>query len=69
MKKVQLRTDLKCGGCVAIVQPGLDKLENLKNWEVELTSPNKILTIEGSDNITADVQAVFKAAGYSAEKF
>lgn len=69
METLKFKTNIKCGGCIATVTPFLNKLETIENWEVDTTSPDKILTIKGIHNL--DSKAVVQAlenAGYKAEQ-
>lgn len=66
MQKHQFKTNIKCGGCTAAVKPHLDGAAAITHWEVDLTSPNKILTVT-TDLPEADVVAIVKSAGYQAE--
>ncbi|NSL85618.1 heavy-metal-associated domain-containing protein [Chitinophaga solisilvae] len=68
METVQFKTNIKCSGCIATVTPGLNETAGADNWEVDLQSPDKILTIS-ADLVDADkVKAAVEAAGYKAEK-
>ena len=67
MEKSRYKTNIKCTGCVAAVTPYLDSAVGEKKWEVDLTDPLKILSVnEGTepDNV---IRAMEKA-GYKAEK-
>lgn len=37
---IQLKTNIKCGGCIETVTPKLDALPNSK-WQVDLNDPKK----------------------------
>lgn len=65
MKKIQFKTNVKCGACVAAITPEMDKVaENA--WKVDLTHPDRILTVEGK--IDAEViQKALENAGYKGE--
>ena len=61
------KTNIKCGGCIQKVKPWLDGIKEIKTWQVDLSSPDRILTVEGD----ADGDIIMKAiaeAGYHAEK-
>lgn len=61
------KTNIKCNGCVQKVKPFLDGIKEVKTWQVDLESPDRILTIEGE--VIGDV--IIKAitdSGYHAEK-
>ena len=67
METIKLKTNIKCGGCIATVTPFLNQTAGEGNWHVDMKDPNKILTIT-TNGVTpgAVVQAV-QQAGYKAE--
>lgn len=67
MKKLQFKTNINCGGCIAKVKPGLDNAKGIREWNVDTDNPDKILTVQ-SDGITADeVIAIVQSKGFKAE--
>ncbi len=66
MPKLQFKTNLKCSGCVATVAPLLDQAAGQGNWKVDLTVPERWLTVEGNVNQEKIKEALAKA-GYKAE--
>lgn len=67
MKLHKFKTNLKCNGCIAAVKPAMDKIDGLTKWEVDLTTPDKILSVETeSENATEKIASAFKKAGYEA---
>jgi copper chaperone len=67
MKTIQFKTNIKCSGCVATVTPHLDQLRDAQ-WEVDLKSPDRILTVKATDIQVEEVVAQLQKAGYMAEK-
>jgi copper chaperone CopZ len=66
MNHIQFKTNIKCGACVATVTPFLNEAVGEGNWQVDTSSPNKVLTTE---NTTAEtVQQAIEKAGYKAER-
>ena len=61
------KTNIKCGGCVAKVKPFLDNLKEIKSWNVDLASVDRVLTVEGEIKAETITRALAEA-GYSAEK-
>ena len=53
MKTYQFKTSINCGNCVKSVTNFLNEVENLNKWEVNTTIADKILTVEGSERLTA----------------
>lgn len=67
MKKLQFKTNIKCGGCVAQVAPHLNADQSIEKWQVDTSNANKILTVEG-DNLNArHVAEIVSKAGFQAE--
>lgn len=67
MKTLQFKTTLKCGGCVATLKPILDAETSIEKWEVDLTSPEKILKVETASLNKDDIQVLVEKAGFKAE--
>lgn len=67
METLKFKTNIKCGGCIATVTPFLDKLPEISKWEVDTNNPDKVLTVESSDELAAKtVIDTLKEAGYVA---
>lgn len=68
MKKLEFKTNINCGSCVAKVTPYLKKADSVEQWKVDTANKEKVLTVEG-DNINEKqvVQAVLDA-GFKIEK-
>jgi copper chaperone len=49
MEKLQFKTNINCGNCVSKVTPFLNQVEEIENWKVDTSIPEKILTVEGED--------------------
>lgn len=69
METVKFKTTIKCSGCVATVTPGLNEAVGVNNWEVDLQSPEKILTVNTTDKEKEkEVIQKLQEVGYKAEK-
>jgi copper chaperone len=64
METLRFKTSLKCGGCTKAITPGLECINSIEKWSVDLESPDKILTVESSQDISAEVMDSVKKAGY-----
>ena len=64
MKTLRFKTSLKCGGCVNAIKPGLESLNKIEKWSVDLESPDKVLEVEAAEDISAEVMESVKKAGY-----
>ena len=67
METVQFKTNIKCSGCIASVTPALNELVGQDNWEVDLQSPDKILTITTEQPDKQEIKQAVEKAGYKAE--
>lgn len=67
MKKLQFKTNLKCSGCIAAIKPALDEKAGEGKWKVDLSDPQRLLTIEADIDEDTIVTSLAKA-GYKAEK-
>lgn len=68
MEKLQFKTNINCGNCIAKVKPFLNEIEGIKNWEVDTQNPNKILIVE-VENIDANtIIEIVEDLGFDIEK-
>jgi copper chaperone len=67
MEEMKFKTTIKCSGCVDKVTPYLNEAVGKENWDVDLNSPLKILTVHKNIDQSKVVQAMEKA-GYRAEE-
>lgn len=67
MKTQKFKTNMKCSVCVATVTPFLNETAGEGQWKVDLTSPERTLTIE-SDITEEKITNALQKAGYKAEK-
>ena len=66
MESLKFKTTIKCSGCVAKVAPHLNEIVGEGNWEVDLTNPSKVLTI--NENVEeVKVKEAVEKAGFRAE--
>lgn len=65
---LKFKTNVRCENCIAKIKPYLNEKPNIKNWEVDLTNPDRILTVEGDDIRSSEVSEALSKAGYFAEK-
>lgn len=68
METLKFKTNIKCGGCIATVTPHLDALQAIKQWEVDTTIADKVLTVRGEAGaLQEQVVATLEKAGFKAE--
>lgn len=64
-KYMQFKTNIKCAACIAAVSPALNQLAP-NQWEVDLKSPDRILTV--NENVDPEsVKAALEKSGYKGE--
>lgn len=69
METLKFKTNIKCGGCIAAVTPTLNTINGVAKWDVDTANPDKILTVQSGDGLTAsEVINALKGKGYNAEK-
>ena len=64
MKTIRFKTNLKCGGCVKAITPGLESLNIIDTWSVELENPDRVLEIKSPEDVSEQVIESVKKAGY-----
>jgi copper chaperone len=62
---IKLKTNVKCGACVASITPEMDKIAPGR-WKVDLTHPDRILEVEAPISEEA-VKSALQQAGYLGE--
>jgi len=67
MKTFKFKTSIKCDGCIDTIKPYLNYKSKIKEWEVDMANPDKVLTIT-TDFSEKDIVNMLKNIGYSAEK-
>ncbi|OJJ19212.1 heavy metal transport/detoxification protein [marine bacterium AO1-C] len=69
MNTFKFKTNIQCNGCLTQVTPYLNELPNITHWEVDLTTPNKTLTVQ-ANNSNAPNQVIdkLKEAGFEGNK-
>jgi copper chaperone len=64
METLRFKTNLKCSGCIAAITPGLNKIEGIGEWKVDLSSPDRTLEIDIPDDKAGEILDSVKKAGY-----
>jgi copper chaperone len=68
MSTLKFKTNIKCNNCVAKVSPYLDESIKIKEWNVDLENPDRVLTVTGEDISNDYVKDTILKAGYKAEE-
>ena len=66
-KKLQFKTNINCGGCVASVKPHLDNAAGIGEWNVDTANKDKILTVQSEGITEGEVVDIIKKTGFKAE--
>lgn len=66
MSTYKFKTTMSCSGCVSKVEKFLNGEKDILKWEVDLTSPDKILTIETEKLEASQIPPLLLKAGYKA---
>lgn len=66
LMKYTFKTNIKCGGCIAKVQPVLDAETAISSWEVDTNDPEKILTVETASLDAHGIVELVESAGFQA---
>ena len=67
MENLKFKTNIKCAGCIATVTPPLNEVVGEGKWQVDLTDPDRILTIEDGKLESKVIESLQKV-GYKAER-
>lgn len=63
----KFKTNAKCGGCVAKIETSLNEILPRKQWSIDLSSPDKTLTVTSDLPDDVIIKSVTEA-GFKAEK-
>jgi len=66
MKTLHFKTNIKCGSCIAAVSPELNFKDKIQDWGIDITSPDKTLTIT-TDYSEDEIKEILDKVGYKAE--
>ncbi len=68
METLKFNTSLKCGGCVAAIKSKMDQISSISKWDVDLSQPVKVLTVEGENLKEDEILSAVTSSGYTAQK-
>nr|WP_299207049.1 heavy-metal-associated domain-containing protein [uncultured Brumimicrobium sp.] len=68
MKELKFKTTLKCGGCEEKVTPGLNAINEIEEWDVDLDHPDKILTVYATKDIEEKIIEAVEKVGFELER-
>lgn len=61
MKSMKFKTNAKCEHCVAAISSYLNKIMEPSQWNIDLASPDRILTVEADISPEKIIEAVENA--------
>lgn len=67
MNTLKFKTNINCGACVRSVRGFLDDVPGIERWEVDTSSPDKVLVVEGREVTAPAVMAAVREAGFDIE--
>jgi copper chaperone len=66
MPEIKFKSNINCNNCIGKVTPVLNKFINLE-WNVDIASPGKILTLKGDFNIE-EIKESLKSIGFKTQE-
>ena len=67
MSDLKFKTNIKCAGCIAKATPVLNEKLGEGQWEVDVMTLKKTLTVSASNLTETEVVAIVNEAGFTAE--
>lgn len=67
MEERKYRTSAKCNGCVNAIAGKLDEIMGRGDWDIDLTSPDRVLTVK-SDVPDEEIISRVKGLGFKIER-
>ncbi|VTU01461.1 heavy metal transporter : Uncharacterized protein OS=Fibrella aestuarina BUZ 2 GN=FAES_2978 PE=4 SV=1 [Gemmataceae bacterium] len=64
MTTLKLKTNLRCGACVKSIKPLFDAEPGVTRWAADVSTPDKLLTVEGDGVSGARVGELLRQKGY-----
>ena len=67
MTTLKFKTTIKCSGCINKVTPLLNNEASIQQWDVDIYTPKKILTVETADDNSEKIIELVEKAGFTIE--
>lgn len=67
MEERRYRTSAKCNGCVSAIAGKLDEIMGREDWNIDLKSPDRVLTVK-SDVVEEEIVSRVKGLGFKIER-
>lgn len=65
MNTMTFKTNINCGGCKRTIAAFFQKESRIAKWDVDLSSPERILTVEAEGISEQDVVEIGRKAGFN----
>lgn len=67
MEERRYRTSAKCNGCVSAIAGKLDEIMGREDWNIDLKSPDRVLTVK-SNVAEEEIVSRVKGLGFKIER-
>ena len=67
MNELKFKTNINCTGCLSKVTPVLEAESGIDNWEVDLKSEDRILTVATTNLTAKQVKTIVEKVGFTAD--
>lgn len=64
MRTEKYKTNINCDNCVAKVREYINNVHGVSKWEVDTTSKEKVLTVNGEDFKEDELKRAVRDAGF-----
>lgn len=68
METLRFKTTIKCSGCLEKVTPFLNEQLDSDEWNVDIFTPSKILTVQSDKMTASEIEEKVKQAGFQIEQ-
>ena len=66
MKTLKFKTNIQCSNCLSKVTPKLNEQSGIHSWTVDLSDPDRTLTVATENLETEDIKKAVLKAGFIA---
>ncbi len=64
----RFRTSIMCNGCIAKITPVLDNAHGIASWKVDLSHPDRILSVVPNGISEEELLTLVRDAGFTIER-
>ena len=68
MKTLRFKTSIKCNGCLISVRSQLNAIIGIQGWDVDLNSPDNLLSVQCMEDLTDMIKTAVENAGHTISK-